>query len=199
MIKLIFFSLTICLCSFSLAKRAATVEEMIDSVKNQGASRRTPLINYGVYGLYGTGEVQDQMTQETLNYNSVGFLLGKSVSLFKLSLNFEYQKANQVEQSLYNYSGSSLNSGVRLDVTFAKKNTVGIVYKLLDNYELTTLDSLGNVVKYKNNSGFSVQYLRKVFGNFGFLVDYSSQKYLNETSNNQMSQSRMSLGLAYSN
>lgn len=205
------FLISLLVCPIVDARRAATVQEMTESVKSGGSSQKYSWFKYGFYGLYGQDVANDdfQLNSRVMSFYTLGAYTGVNISSVSLGYLINYSINKQLQDSsrygFTDLSGKILYSGIKLDFLTSKFNSIGVVYYLTSQYNLdNSFQNTTELNMSKENPSFSIQLNQKVYKSLGILFDYSILNHtVDDTSsaiNNSTSENvRISIGISFFN
>lgn len=206
--SILLFLISISSC-FAEAKKAATVQEMTDSIKNGG--RKSSLISYGFYGLYGQDVANDdiQLNSRIMSFYTLGVYSGIKLKILSLDylINYSINKQNQ-DSSRYGFtdlSGKNLYSGIRLNFKISSSNSIGAVYYLNSIYQLDkSFQNTSQLVMSQSKNSFSIQLNQQFYKKMGLIFDYTVLNYIIDDNNSLINGSasenvRISIGFSFFN
>ncbi len=187
-IKLVLlFFFTSMLTSFSMAQ------------KGGGGGRFTAGALLGVgQGQMGNGV---GVPNRAMFFTNVGLFAGYNIKKFRIGGNYEYNLAGQSDDpasvSGQNLSGKGSAVGLRLDY-YDGKQSLGLIYRLSDTYNLDQPTAAGTSATYKSKGGFQIQYYRQFKKRFGFVIDYTTETF-DDSLTDPVKFNRISLGVVFTN
>lgn len=120
----------------------------------------------------------------------------------RISAMAEYMQGSQITDSAEvantNVTGTGIAFGPRLDY-YNGRQSLGVFYRASHSYQLEKTDINNTKQEYIAKSGYTVQYIHRLRGKLGLVLDYTQEEFSESLSTAPVKWNRAGLGLVFSN
>lgn len=160
--------------------------------------------NYGILSAFGQGQMGNDTAiapDRNMDFTFYQAFLGFRLSNYRFSAVAEYayviQTTHVEDVANTNLKGQNFAYGPKFEY-YDGKQSIGFIYRLKSTYDLKKLDVNNNKHYYSSQTGFNIQYTRRVKDNLGFAIDYAREEY-GHSLPDKVKWDRLSIGIVFSN